>query len=354
MKREKLLATLGGICLILVLAALSFVGACAKPAPTEVIELTFSHFTSAKSNTQVQIFEPWVKEIEERTNGGVKITIFAGQALSKAKDQFDHTMMGMSDIGFSCPQYTPGRFPLSCVSSMPAPGVINGYATARAISDIVYGFPEVMAEYEGVHFIGIFCTGPNLFHTKEAVRTMEDLKGMKIRSPGGPANRTLELLGAIPTAMPFPEIYNALERGVLDGCLLPSETVQPIALMEVTNYHTLGFSPSQTAFYVVMNQNTYNSLPRNIQKVFDDLSGDNFADFAGRAWTKFDGEGLDMIKAAGREVIILSPEEVARMREITKPSIAEWAASMNAKGLPGTKLADEFLRLVEKYSKEKL
>jgi TRAP-type C4-dicarboxylate transport system substrate-binding protein len=99
---------------------------------------------------------------------------------------------------------------------------------------------------------------------------------------------------------------------------------------------------------VVMNQKSWDKLPKDVQKVFDELTGDWAVEFTGKAWDKFDAEAVEMNKKKGIEYISLAPEELARWKKVLAPVKQKYAAELDAKGLPGTKVLSEMEKMGKK------
>src|SRR3989304_5362762 len=208
-------------------------GAFPALAQTKPVELTYSIFFPAPHKNTVLAGE-WAKEIEKRTNGRVQITVFPGGTLTPADKCYDGVVKGISDIGFSVLAYTRGRFPLSEVVDLPL-GSKSGYASTKLINDFYNQFkPKEFGDVKVMYFHG---HGPAIYHTKKAVRKLEDLKGMKIRCTGL-ATRIVTLLGGTPVAMPMPETYDSLSKGVVEGTLNPQEALQGFKFGEVVKFST--------------------------------------------------------------------------------------------------------------------
>jgi TRAP-type C4-dicarboxylate transport system substrate-binding protein len=228
----------------------------------------------------------------------------------------------------------------------------NSKVGSRVVWEMFEKEPSLRAEFPEVKVLWLHTVTPMQLHTiKKPIRCLEDLKGMKIRSVGGVAPSVLKALGAVPVVMPTPDVYVALERGTVDGTIGAWEQLEPFRFQEVTKYHTtVNLWVGQ--FYVVMNSKRWESLPPDIQKTIDEISGARGTDLAGSAWDKVDMRGLEMVRGlSGHEVIILSHDELARWRKAIMPIWDEWVADKEAKGLPGRKILDEVLRLTEKYTK---
>lgn len=288
-----------------------------------------------------KVFEQWIDELVKRSGGRVKVTLYPGQSLGKIPDEWNMLKSGISDIGWILPMYYPGTFPLADVTDLPylIPHGKRDLSIINGIFDkfLFKQFEEVKVLWPG--FMGF----PQLHTTKKPVKKLEDLKGMQIRCPPGPLTMSVQALGATPTQIPTPEVYNALERGIVEGCTIPWEGALAFKFYEVAKYHTamdLGCGMNITA----VNLKSWNSLPPDIQKIFEELSPwaqKKFNDSANAS----DEKAISVIKKAGNTIIHLSPKEKARWMEVTKPVVDAWAAKMNARGLPGTAIVEEMRRL---------
>ena len=164
----------------LLIAVSLLMTAALSVAQAATTQLTYSIFFPS-THGQTKAGESWAQEIEKRTNGQVKINILAGGALTPADQCFDGALKGISDLGMSCFAYTRGRFPMMEVLDLPM-GYPNGRVATRVANEF---FKKYMPkELEGVKLLYIHAHGPGLLHTKSPVTTLEQIKGMKIRSTG--------------------------------------------------------------------------------------------------------------------------------------------------------------------------
>jgi TRAP-type C4-dicarboxylate transport system substrate-binding protein len=300
------------------------------------IHVAPSHYLITKG-----VLDQWVGKVEERTNGAVKITIYHSETLGKQKDEWDMLKSGISDIGWLLTHIYPGAFPLSEVFSLPFMSP-SGKRTLPVVNETFDKF--LNEEFGDLKVLWPGILGATHLHTvKKPVRTLEDLKGMQIRAAGKVQVGYVKALGATPSVIAPPELYTALERGTVDGTTFPMEAVKGFRLYEVVKYHTLariGLGICVTA----MNLETWNSLPPDIQEIFEELSP-----WAQQLMTDaadaYDEEGIAICKEVGNEIIYLAPEERARWVEASKSVIADWAAGKDAEGLPGTAIVNEVRRL---------
>lgn len=302
----------------------------------EPIKLRYSNFFPA-THVQSKLAESWSKEVEKRTDGKVIIEYYPGQTLTKANVVYDGVVSGISDIGMSVLGYTRGRFPLMEVVDLPL-GYKNGVQAtkvANAVHDKFKG--NVLTDTQVMY---LHAHGPGLLHTKEkAVRKLEDLQGLKIRSTGT-SQKVANALGGTPVAMPMPETYQSLEKGVVDGSLHPLESNKGWKLAEVIDYATLDFPAAYTTtFFVVMNKDKWNSLPDDVKKTIQEINKEWIVKH-GQAWDEIDKEGMEFLKSKNKELIELPPDEGKRWGAAVQPVLTEFVEEMKKKGLPGQEALD--------------
>lgn len=322
---------------------LLFMGSHNGWAQSKPIELSYSIFFPAPHKNTILAAE-WAKEIEKRTNGRVKITIFPGGTLTPADKCYDGVEKGISDLGMSVLSYTMGKFPLTEVIDLPL-GYKSGLAATKLINAYYRKFQP--KEFAGTKIMYFHAHGPGLLHTKKPVNKLEDLKGMKIRCTGMAA-KIVKALGGVPVAMPMGETYDALSRGVVDGSMAPQEALQGWKWGEVVKFTTESFGAAySTAFFVTMNKEKWNSLPPDIQKIMEEINGE-WIEKSGRNWDEIDRVGREFTLKLGNKIITLSAQENERWAKAVQPILKDYVERMKAKGLPG----EEALRFcLEQLSK---
>jgi TRAP-type C4-dicarboxylate transport system substrate-binding protein len=175
--------------------------------------------------------------------------------------------------------------------------------------------------------------GPGLLHTKTPVRKLEDLKGMKIRATGTTA-KIVSALGATPVAMPMGDSYDAISRGVAEGIVCPTESLQGWKLGEVIRYSTQDYGAAYSVtFFVVMNKARWNSLPADVQKAIEGVNAE-WIDKTGAGWDEIDKAGSAFAAGLGDGTIPLSAQEDARWAKAVEPLFDEYVKEKAAKGLP--------------------
>ncbi len=324
MKKERCIGTL------LVMLAVSFGASSLGWAQGKPIELSYSIFFPAPHKNTVLAGE-WAKEVEKRTEGRVKITLFPGGTLTPADKCYDGVVKGISDIGMSVLGYTRGKFPLTEVIDLPL-GYTNGLSATRLVNKYYRQFkPKELDEVKVLYF---HAHGPGILHSKKAVRNLEELKGMRIRSTGLSA-KVVAALGGVPVAMPMGETYDALKRGMVEGSMAPIESLEGWKWGEVVKFTTESYGAAySTAFFVVMNQEKWNALSPDLQKTIEKIN-EEWIDKTGRLWDEIDKSGRAFTQKLGNQIISLSSEENQKWAKAVGAIHLDYIQNMKAKGLPG-------------------
>lgn len=322
---------------VLSLSTLLFLAGCGGSSPsdgasgsTKPILLSYSIFFPP-THVQCLEAEAWAKEVETRSEGRIKINIYAGGSLSQAPQCYEGVVSGISDLGMSCFSYTRGRFPLLEGLDLPV-GYPDGMTATRVATQLAKKYaPEETAD---THLLYVHAHGPGILATKKTVSSLEDMAGLKVRGTGMSA-KIIERLGGSPIGMSQPETYEALQKGVVDATLCPVETLkgwkQGEVISSITDSATIGYT---TAMFVTMNKSKWESLPEDLQAVITEVS-DEWIDRHGAAWDEADEEGLAFIRELGKDETALSEEEQARWREAVQPILDEYTEACASKGLPG-------------------
>jgi len=333
---------------IVLLFALTIQSSCVGTVSAEkesTIELKLAHFFPGTHPAETEFVQGWAKAIKEATNGRVVITSYPGETLLKAADIYKGVVDGVCDIGLSCFSYNPGRFPE--IEAFEQPGIV--YRNSKVASKVAWeGIQELNpACVQDTKLLMVIATGPGDLFTKKPVRKLEDLAGMQIRATGLTAE-TLQLIGAVPIGMPQSEAYEALSKGIVDANLAPIEVLKTWKHGEVTKYITRTPFLYNTLFYVTMNNNKWNSIPEDLQKIIIDTTL-KFQDEVGIGlWDKQNEDALKWaVEEEGMEVIELPEEEMERWIKAVEPMLDKY---ITEKGEAAKKAVETAKALAEKYN----
>ncbi|MGD8332029.1 MAG: TRAP transporter substrate-binding protein [Desulfobacterales bacterium] len=320
---------------------------CVNDSAAKTYNFTYSTFFPS-THIQTKVPEAWAAEIEKLSKGQIKIKIFAAGSLTPAPQIYDGVVKGISDFGLSVFAYSPGRFPVIAAVDNPL-GYPNAYVATKTINELYRQFKP--KELSDVHVCYLFAHGPGLLHSaKKPIRTLEDVKGLKIRSTGT-SQLIVRALGAAPVAMSQGETYDALKKSIVDGTLVPIEALEGFKQAEVLKYTTLTYSAAYSqGFFVAMNLKKWNALPKDLQQIITDVSM-KYEEITAKAWEDSDISGRKFALGLGHEFIELSDAESAKFKEAVQPVFDEYIKKANEKGVDGQAVFDAVKKMVEEYSK---
>lgn len=325
----------------------------AGSAAAQEVTLKLHHFLPPPSNPHQNMMVPWCNRLAAESGGQLKCQIYPAMQLGGTPPQlYDQAKDGVADIVWTVTGYTAGRFPRVEVFELPFM-MSDAVSTSRAL----WEFAQLHAreEFKDVHPIAFHVHGPGLLHMRDKqVRTLGDLKGLKVRGPTRQVTRLLAAVGATPVGMPVPQVPEALNKGVIDGAVVPWEIVPGLKLQEIVRFHS-ETDPKFPALYTnvfafVMNAAKYRSLPAQSRKVLDANSGMATSAFMGKAMLDGDAPGRRAAEAQKNTIYSIPAAELANWRKAAEPVREDWVKEMNARGLPGLKLVESAQALIAKHS----
>ena len=309
------------------------------PAFAQEVTLRLHQMLPPQATIPAKALEPWAEKVMAESDGRIKVELYPAMQLGGAPPTlYSQAEDGVVDLIWTVLGYTPGRFPKSEVFELPFL-LTNAEDTSAAFYN--YVMANSAEEFDSVHVIALHTHGPGLFHSKDPINSLEDLKGMKIRGGSRIISDMLAQLGAEPVGIPVPQVTEALSKGVIDGTTIPWEVTPSLKVSELVHNHT-GFSGENglytQTFGFVMNKDSYNKLPDDLKAVIDANSGLEASREFGRIMDAGDAVGLKIAQDMGNSIVTLDAEETARWREAAQPTIDKWIADMDAAGNDGAAL----------------
>jgi TRAP-type transport system periplasmic protein len=301
---------------------------CSTTYAADVIKLKFANFFPPMHKNAI-LMEKWCQDINKKLAGKVEITQYSGGTLLTAPKMAAGVTSGIADIGLAHCAYSRGRFPVMEVMELPL-GFPSSWIATHVANEFYTKFKP--KEWDTFHPLMFSTSPPNVLQTlNKPVKTLEELKGMKIRGTGRIGD-IVKALGGTPMPVEMVDLYESLRRGVIDGNLGPFEQLKGFKTGEVIKYVTASWKVGSVfAFYVVMNKNKWNSLPPDAQKVISDYSRDFLEQWAVE-WNNIDIEGREFVKSQGGQVIPLSDAEGARWAKAAEPVVGEFKKDLVSKG----------------------
>lgn len=294
-------------------------------------------------------FEVWGKEIERRTNGQVKCEFYWSQALVKAGDELKATGAGIADVAIETPSYHPSETPFVTIGEL---GFVSTKpdAVARALSQLLTESPAFREQYDrhNVRVASFVPFPPNILGSTKPVKVLEDLKGKKIRALGL-LNEVFAKLGATPVAIPAPEIYEALSRGVIEGYTgFPLNAVKGFKLHEVgKSFVDFGYG-NYLVQEIVFSKSKFSTLPPDIQKIIEEVNKETI-DLYMNVYGKEEQRYVAPLKEAGCNFYTFPTSESDRLKNLAGPAMWSGWVEKNKKYGPSQEFFNKFMELVKKY-----
>jgi TRAP-type transport system periplasmic protein len=320
----------------------------------QTVTLKFHTFMAPLSNVWLSMHKPWMEKVEKESGGRIKFEAYPAMQLGGTPVQlYDQARDGVVDIIWTLPGNTAGRFPRVEVFELPF-YMNNAEATSRAYWEYVQTMcPD---EFKDTHLIALHVHGPGMFHMKnKQIKTVDDLKGQKVRGPTRQITKMLGYVGATPVGMPLPSIPDALSKGTIDGAVIPWEVVPSVKVHELTKFHSEFAADAgalyTTTFVMAMNKAKYDSLPADLKKVIDNNSGIETSGWLGKTQQGNDPVGRKSAADRGNNIHVIPATAAAEFKRKAALVEVEWIEDMNKRGFDGRKLRDAAKVLIEKHGK---
>ncbi|MSO76002.1 MAG: C4-dicarboxylate ABC transporter substrate-binding protein [Alphaproteobacteria bacterium] len=293
------------------------------------------------------------KHVEEKTAGKFTLRLHYNEQLSDAKDHLDGIKVDSFQGSLTAFGYSPGKAPLNSVIDLPYLPMKGIDAIARVMEDF-YQFPpakEELDRWNAYAIVGVPLPLYEFMGTGKPPRTLDDWKGMRVRAVGG-SGEAMKTLGAIPTSVPAPEVYAALERNVFQAASFPfSYTFGSYKLHEVSKWYTFGLQLGTIHNAFTLSHTAFQKLPAEYRQLMIDVKAQYYIALR-EAYESEDRKWIPIFEKVGLERITITPDMLVQFQEkAAKPVWDKWIAEMEQKGLPGRKTFDFVFAAGTKYSK---
>ena len=311
-------------------------------ASAEVVKLSFANYLPPMHMVS-PLMDKYCAESNKKLAGKVELTHYSGGTLLSAPKMAAGVANGIADIGLSHCAYSRGRFPVTEIMEFPL-GFPSGWVGAHVMNDFLDKYKP--KEWDAYHPLMFTTSPPNILQTlNKPVKSLEELKGLKIRATGRLGD-IVKHLGGVPMPIETVDLYESLRRGVIDGSYIPLETFKGYRIGEVEKYATASWKVGSVyAYYVVMNKQRYNALPADVRKTIDDFSRE-FMDRWAVEWNNIDIEGREFFLKQGGKIIPVSEAESARWIKAAEPVIGDFKKDLISKGYKASEI-DSWLSFVK-------
>jgi len=257
---------------------------------------------------------------------------------------------GVTDLAFGLNGIPRGRYPRTSIMEMPFVA-----ESADSASKALWAMlPDLLAEdYRDFKPIALHCHNPGLFHTRDkSLKTIADVKGLRMRAPNPPTQALLAYLGATPVGMPPGQVYENIEKGVIDGAVFPWDAIKGFRLENILKHH-LDARVYTSCFHLVMSPKRYAELPADVKKAIDATTGQVLTDKFGAWWNKWDQAGLDAVKPLNHEIVLVPDATREKWRADLKPVLDGELAKLEKEGIVNARaIYDEMRKQVARFAKK--
>lgn len=278
-------------------------------------ELKLAHFMPPTHPMDQHVMRPMAEAFNQAVDGTSTIKIYPAGELGKGpKQQYKRVATGVAELAFVLPAFTEKLFPVLTGYELPGLHADGPGATAAMWADR----DSIAAEVKQAVPLAAWANNPTILITKgRAVRSPEDLRGMKIRIANSKTAAVISAWGGSPVNMPPTEAYQALSTGSVDGIYIDPSAFKSYKLYEVTDYATVNIPGSVSAFLLAMNKDAHAALSDAEREALAAVSGEALGARAARAFKAAGDAGLQLAADNGVEVITLSDAERAAFQAMS-------------------------------------
>jgi TRAP-type C4-dicarboxylate transport system substrate-binding protein len=268
-------------------------------------------------------------------------------AFANPTKQYEQLARGIVDFSWGVLSYTPGRFALTEILTLPFVSADNK-AASKAIMSLLARHPALAKETGDVHLLAIVAAGPYQLHLREPIDSVANLGGRRLRVVGAPLSKSVKALGGDVAALPMPQVYENMQKGVVDGLLGANASLIAFKLNEVSTFHVMT-NISVPVIFAGLSKKYYNSLSAEQKARIDkELAGPEAAARYAACWDKVDKAGLGLAEKRGSKIRNMTPAEEAEVRTKLRPVIDEYLAELEKKGLPARVIYDDLTKEIAK------
>ena len=285
--------------------------------------------------------------LERMSGGKIKPDHRWGMTVHHVSKGFEANRDNLTDVSPCWSFYKSNSFPM--MQALFLPGISPNAAVHAIMAEKMY--PKYFREeYErqGVYMGRIRATTPYIYFNKKAITSLEDLKGLKVRSGGGIQADVQAALGAVPTSMSSAEFYTAFQRGIIDSVSLSDSATETFKINEIATHRTY-VNLSRVILEMCFNKTWVDALPPDLRALLDHWA---------RGASQFDtqinfilGGGISrkIFHEQGMAFDELSAAEDKRWHDAVQPVIDQYLEAMAAKGLPAKELLADMRKVVAEY-----
>lgn len=336
-------------CPLLALGLLLFMqaSAWAQSAPADIPSITLKVAdTFPPTGFVPEMEKAWAESITKKTDGKVKFQFFWSDSLFKQADGATNLAAGVADFARVASTYDPAKTQLWMTLDMPfnAKDYWCGISSSVAVEQEE---PNLKKTFEQLGFMPVvgYASGHFQFLSKTPIEKISDLKGKRVRSYGGARVKMYELLNISPIFMPYAQIYEGVERGVIDGAEATILLTESFKHYEVAKFMTTANSGFVAASPLSISLKRWNTFPESLKKIFREAATEHDMEWARKMMELESVKLQEFQEKRGLKVLTLSAADQAAMEKAGKDAQELWLADMDKKGVPARATWGKFQEL---------
>jgi TRAP-type C4-dicarboxylate transport system substrate-binding protein len=313
------------------------------------IEMKIAHFIVDQHPMSVWI-KNWAEKLAKDSGGRIDPKIFSNAQMGPPPVYYDLARTGQADVTWYLTGGTPGRFPITELINLPYL-VGSSEIGTKVLNDPVLRSKYLEPEHKGVKVLVLFTHQPGQIHTtKKPIKSVGDMKGLRIRFTSPTVRDFVAALGATPVGVAPTEQADQLQKGTIDGTFIDYGGAGIAFKLGGILKHTTEMYSYVTSFGLIMNPGFYDKLPADLKKLVDDSTkGQETA--IGNGWDSIDGPGKKLLMDGGMQPIKLAPADDAQFRKIGAEVAEKTIKDLEAKKLPAREVYTLMKSLSEKHAK---
>lgn len=278
----------------------------------------------------------WAENITKKTGGKVKFQFFWSDSLFKQADGATNLKAGVADFARVASTYDPSKTQLWMTLDMPmnAQDIWCGMSSSVKTEQEE---PNLKKTFEDLGFLPVvgYSSGQFQFLANKPIEKLADLKGKRLRSYGGARIGMNQVLGISAVFMPYSQIYEGIERGVVDGAEATILLTDSFKHHEVAKFMTMANTGMVVASPQSISLKTWNKFPESLKKIFREAGTEHDMAYSKGMMEQEAVKLKEFQDTKGLKVIKLSPEDQTALEKAGKEAQEAWLSDMDKKNVPG-------------------
>jgi TRAP-type C4-dicarboxylate transport system substrate-binding protein len=287
----------------------------------------------------------WAKGVDEATKGRLKIRVFpAGSSGFKGGEALDAASENLLQIAEVWGGHVAGQEQILEMLDLPEFVPADFNFRVKLWQALIPLYAELFDKKYGLYLFDFMQLNPRRLFTKKEVKSLEDVKGQKIRAIGPADAAFVRAIGAVPTTTEWTELYTALQQGVVDGLMAADGPALAMKFYEVTG-NTFNTANAGPTFFILVNKKALASLPEDVRKTFLGMR-DKLRELNYTSYQVMDQKAREGLIKNGMKVHEVSAADRAFMRKVAQPIVMEWASRLKP---DSRKIFDLANSMIEKF-----